>query len=340
MSRLNIPRTAFLSLVVAVLLLASAFAKPIPRREWNQPARVASASELIQLVNQLRAANGLPAYQVNRALMAAAQAHSEYQASIGSVTHSGPGGTRPRDRAIAAGYGGGGTVFISENIAGGRGLTPQQAIQWWQGDSLHINTMLSSSYQDVGAGVAEANGVVYYTLDVGYVAGVASPPQESAPGTPTGGGGAPTVTAQVIIPVQVATPRSDGSIVHVVQTGQALWNIAAAYKVPLTDLLALNGLTDTSFIYPGDKILVRPPQATATPSPTPTPTPAPTSTPRPSRTPTSAPVATQTLTPGLTSPSASTSPPAATDPLLVGIGVLATLGTALVLLGTLLKRRA
>lgn len=335
-----------------VLFLLSAFILPAPRRFWSQPAApegrawaagvqpapLASAAELIQLVNQLRAANGLPPYQVNRALMAAAQAHSEYQASIGSVTHTGAGGTRPRDRAVAAGYGGGATVFISENIAGGRGLTPQQAVQWWQGDSLHINTMLSSNYQDVGAGVAEADGVVYYTLDVGYVAGSAAPPPAEAPGgTAPPGGGAPTATAQVIIPVQVATPRPDGSIVHVVQPGQALWNIAAAYKVSLADLLALNGLKESSLIYPGDKILVRAAQATSTPSPTPTTTRPPTSISRPTRTPTPSPEATQSPSPSLALATVPPSAPGA-DPLLLAIGVLMAIGVGLILLGTWLKR--
>ena len=87
-----------------------------------------SPSEVIQLVNQLRRANGLPRYEVNSALMAAAQAHSEYQAAIGSVTHTGAGGTRPRDRAIAMGYGGGGSVFVSENIMGGTNLAAQKAV--------------------------------------------------------------------------------------------------------------------------------------------------------------------------------------------------------------------
>ncbi len=84
-----------------------------------QHAQAGDPYSLIDAVNNLRAANGLPAYQINGTLMAIAQGHSDYQAAIGEVTHTGAGGTRPRDRAAAAGYGGGGTFFISENIAGG-----------------------------------------------------------------------------------------------------------------------------------------------------------------------------------------------------------------------------
>jgi len=332
---------ALLALAMPPVQAGLSQAAPEERRAaaaW-QSAPLDSAAELIQEVNQLRAANGLPPYQVNRALMAAAQAHSEYQAAIGTVTHTGAGGTRPRDRALAAGYGGGGTVFISENIAGGRGLTPQQAVQWWQGDSLHLNTLLSASYQDVGAGAAEAEGVVYYTLDVGYVANAAAPPPtDTSAGSPAGVSGSPAPAARPVIPVQVATPRADGSIVHIVQTGQALWTIAAAYKVPLAELLALNNLTENSLIYPGDKILIRPAQGTSTPTPSETPTQAPTSTSRPSRTPTLTPQASPGLPSAPTAASSPQPPSPAIDPWLIGIGVLAVLGAGLTLFGTLLKR--
>src|SRR4030043_1255227 len=84
-------------------------------------AKAGDAYSLIDAVNNLRAANGLPAYQVNSILMAVAQGHSDYQAAIGQVTHTGAGGTRPRDRAAAAGYGGGANFFMSEKLHGSPG---------------------------------------------------------------------------------------------------------------------------------------------------------------------------------------------------------------------------
>jgi LysM repeat protein len=56
----------------------------------------------------------------------------------------------------------------------------------------------------------------------------------------------------------VATANPDGSVVHVVQAGQTLWSIAATYKIALPDLLQLNGFTSSTFIYPGNKILIKP----------------------------------------------------------------------------------
>jgi uncharacterized protein YkwD len=336
--------------------LSFSFIPVLQARAAPQSARLLSGREVVDLVNQLRSASGLAPYKVNQALMAAAQAHSDYQAEQGQVTHTGQGGTRPRDRAIAYGFGGGGTVYVSENIAGGMNLSASEAVQWWQGDSLHLNTMLGASYTDAGAGVAESGGRVYYTLDVGYVAGEAAPPP-SGGNTSAGSGAAstPAATAVAIIPVKVATPREDGSIVHEVKQGQALWNIAAAYKVSLVDLMALNGLAQGSFIHPGDKLLVRPAQATPTPtaSEIPTRTITPTRTPRPSHTPT--PLATAALALVLATGSPiqeeeATGPPEASptlensegsfDPLLGAIISLLLLGTGLIAFGTLIKKQS
>jgi LysM repeat protein len=330
-----------------------------------------SPSEVIQLVNQLRKANGLPAYQVNSALMAAAQAHSEYQAAVGSVTHTGSGGSRPRDRAIAMGYGGGGAVFVTENIMGGNSMTAQKAVQWWQGDAPHLNTMLSSNYQDVGAGVAVSGSAVYITLDVGYIAGAAPPPPTDGtvvPGNfPTA---TPAPTLEIIIPVAVATPKPDGSIIHEVQQGQTLWIIADTYKVDLSVILALNGLTQDSVIFPGEKLLLKAAHITPTiePSVTTSATKNPPSatvtlsaTVPSSRTPTTTesviglgeatPVALallgeESLTAGDSSRTQNESLPLVAEPqgdmhpILVVIAVLVVMGTALLLVGSLLRREA
>ena len=87
-----------------------------PATAAPQADHARQASEVFALINNYRAANGLPALQSNAILYQAAQAQSDYQASIGQITHGGPGGNRPIDRAYAAGYGDGQVVFISELI--------------------------------------------------------------------------------------------------------------------------------------------------------------------------------------------------------------------------------
>ena len=293
---------------------------------------------LIDAVNNLRAANGLPALQMNGILMSIAQGHSDYQAAIGQVTHTGAGGTCPRDRAVAAGYGGGGTFFISENIAGGTDLSVAEVISWWLGDAPHTQTMLGASYQDIGAGVSVSNGFVYYTIDVGYMSGSGSNNPPAATVTP----GGPTPIP--IYMVQTATPKPDGSIIHVVQSGQTLIGIAIAYDMTVAEIKALNYLTSDA-IYVGDKLIIRPagtPGPTATSTATTTPTRAPTSTRHPTRTPTASSTPIDTSIPDPADLNQKTTSPLTSDQvgniLVIVIVGLAVGGVLLMVVGSFMKR--
>lgn len=106
-----------------------------------------------------------------------------------------------------------------------------------------------------------------------------------------------TPTVQVIVPVETATPGPDGSIVHIVQYGQALLTIASAYGVPPEELIALNNLDpDNPVLWVGRELIIRlAPTATVTPTPTITQVP-PTRTITPTPTPV-IPTATRTITP-------------------------------------------
>jgi len=79
--------------------------------------------------------------------------------------------------------------------------------------------------------------------------------------------------------IQKLTPEADGNYYHTIGSGETLSWIAGFYEVPLADLMAWNGLNNTSVIFPGQKLvlLVTPPAtATLTPSPiTITPSPSP-----------------------------------------------------------------
>jgi len=254
--------TAFPAVLLATLLLA-------PLRAEAEP-RALSASELIDEVNQLRAANGMDPLIVDPVLMEVAQRQADYCVSIEELTHYGPDGSRPRDQAIAAGYGGGTTVFISENIAMGTGLGEGGAVEMWTGDEPHLNTMLGQYYRDVGAGVGSVGDANYFVLITGYVAGGLSA-HSTAPAPGSGSAGGP-----VFQPLITATAQPDGSIVHIVQEGQTLWTIAAIYGIDLDQLLSLNGMTQDALVHPGDRVLVR-----AAPTTTPSPAPSATASPSP-----------------------------------------------------------
>ncbi|MGB7096322.1 MAG: CAP domain-containing protein [Anaerolineales bacterium] len=329
-----------------------------------QPARSSAqagdAWQLIAEVNALRAAYGLPPYEVNNALMSAAQGHSNYQAQIGTWTHTGPGGSRPHDRAVAAGYGGGAQVFVSENVALGINLSTSRVVnEMWQ-DAIHLETMISSRYTQIGAGVGHAGDWEYYTIDVGYIAGSAGSgtnPDDPPPPSETDDNSTPAPTVIPVEPISIAIPGADGSIQHVVQWGQFLENIATAYGMELIDLLALNGLSDQAIIYPGDKLLI---QAGSTPPPDDIRLGAPTREPEetnvPTATATSKPIpSTATPVPVAMSNSSQASPTdlippemeesandqsANVDYLLYAVFGLAISGTALIMFGTALKRRS
>jgi LysM repeat protein len=138
-------------------------------------------------------------------------------------------------------------------------------------------------------------------------------------------------------------------VVHVVQPGQALWSIAAAYKVSLVDLYAMNGMTEDTVIYPGDKLLVKAAQTTPTVQISATltatlvvDTPPPTR--RPTRTLAAATgipqlqKSTGTVVAPLTRAAPPERPQGRIDPLLAVIAALVLLGCAFLLFGTVLKK--
>jgi len=256
---LNTDRTTRRSLfILGLLLLTLAGARPAA-------AQSGEAYALIQMVNDLRADYGLPPYQIDTSLMAAAQAHSEWAASVGTHSHTGAGGSTPTDRAIAAGFGGGQGVRVSENIYWGGLATAESAFQWWLNSPIHFRGMTSPNYTYIGAGAAHGENGGFYTLNFGVITGEAPP--ASVQGSSGGGQVAPALPAYVVEPIELAEPNEDGSLVHVVGEGQNLWQIAEAYDVPLSEVLALNRLTEDSIIRPGDSIVIVPAPVEANPEP-------------------------------------------------------------------------
>jgi hypothetical protein len=192
----------------------------------SSPGRVEAQSvpfnayDLIGAVNALRAQYGLPNFNIVGSLMASAQGHSDYQASIETMTHYGPGGNTANERAAAAGYSG----RVSENIAvftlGFDDALSTILFEYWS-DDLHMNTMINPQYLDVGAGVSVGGGRVYITMDAGWPSGNYPLPTRQA-GTP-GANTTPGVSSTLVFePILESTPLADGSIYHVVGYGQSL----------------------------------------------------------------------------------------------------------------------
>jgi LysM repeat protein len=250
-----------------------------------------SASDVIAAVNDLRAKGSLAPYQVDSGLMDYAQQHSEYQASINTSTHQHSDGTLPWSKGL-----------IENVAAGGAGfLTVNDIISAIWADALHMKTMVGFSSGYIGVGIASNDTTTFVTLDLqpGSAAPAVDAPQSVllAASTQT------TSTPAPFVPIITNTPLSDGSIVHVVVSGETLWQIAISYGVKVNDIRSLNGLAaGSNSIYVGQKLKIRP-AVTATPTlpvtPSATATHEPSRTPRPP-TPTHAPTSTATRSPSPT----------------------------------------
>jgi uncharacterized protein YkwD len=232
------------------------------------PLETPTAFEVIAAVNALRASHGLPPYLIDPILMMAAQGQADYLASTPNFGngHIGPGGTDSDARAHALGYPEVPGLDINENWGTLREGDPIEMLIYggWN-DPEHMHTMLHDRGQHVGAGVSVSGERVYVVLDVAAYwgdAGLTAQPTSSAYGGTSAGSYS---ISQYIAPVTKATAAPDGSITHIVMSGQSLWMIAHHYEVEIERIMQLNTLGMDDMIYIGQKVLIQPPSP-ATPT--------------------------------------------------------------------------
>ena len=208
-----------------------------------------TAYDLIAAMNTLRTSYGLPALIEHPIVDAVAQSTAEIMAANEMSWHIGD----VRGRLAAAGYGGGATVWATENFAVGNMTIDEIMVVWADPD--HMRPAVTPAYCHVGAGVARAaNGMYYYVLQAAYTStnscGDYIPPAGSTPQP----GGSPV--SQLIVPVKLATPDADGKIYHVVEAGQSLWAIAVAYQITIRDLEIWNNISRDSAIRIGQRLFI------------------------------------------------------------------------------------
>lgn len=315
---------ALCALIVLIGLVAPS--KDASARPQFQQA-ITSPTQLINAVNGLRAANGLPALTVHPILNQSAQSQADYMAATGQITHARPGGITFTQQLLALGFPLAGDLslggFRAENI-----LMNSEPIVWdgvppaWQ-DAQHMNTMLSGNFTHIGAGITQTSAGYYYAVDCAAATGSGQMQDTASAILTSVPGGADAGVSQFMIPVGVNTALPNGDVLHKVQYGQSLWSIAIEYGTTIKSIQALNGLGDDSIVYQGQQLLVKK-EATQPVSPTmtasatlpSTPTVAPAAT-MALPTVTHAPAATLTTTPATTAASASSSK------LLVGLLIVA-----------------
>ena len=254
------PNKLFNNYLLLSLLLAFIF--PTARLQVAQPAPAprrpadVSAFELIAAMNSLRVSNGLPALVEDPIIDAVAQSTAQIMADNQMSSHIG----NISGRLTAAGYGGGSTVYGTENFAMGF-QSIDQIMQVWA-DPAHMLPAVVAAYCNVGAGTApSANGMTYYVLQAAYTSGKSCGSYTSNGGTTSTTIGGTTIVAnagvsQYISPVKIATPGTDGKIFHTVLAGQTFWSIAIAYKITIRDIKTWNNLADDATLKIGQKLFI------------------------------------------------------------------------------------
>lgn len=147
------------------------------------PATVRSA--VLCLVNNERAARGLPPLAEDSHLNRSAQGWTDTMMRTGQYDH----GTNFAGRILIAGYH---LSTAGENIATGN-PTPRSVVAAWMASPGHCRNILNPSFADVGTGLA--NGMIgggtgaTWTQDFGLWMGQSAPSRNTAPMNSCGTGG-------------------------------------------------------------------------------------------------------------------------------------------------------
>jgi hypothetical protein len=104
--------------------------------------------QVFELTNQERVKNGLSPLKTNAELNFAADKYAEEMSKRRVLSHTGPDGSKPWDRAEAVGYE---AQMMGENIAAGQ-RTPEQVVKGWMDSPGHRANILRSQYTDIGVG--------------------------------------------------------------------------------------------------------------------------------------------------------------------------------------------
>ncbi len=123
-------------------------------------------AQVILLINNERAANGLSALSAQSQLTNAARAHSVDMACNDFFSHTGSNGSTMTSRVEAQGYS---YSTLAENVAAGYG-SPADVVAGWMSSLGHRANILNPSYTQIGIGYAYYSGSnygVYWTANFG-----------------------------------------------------------------------------------------------------------------------------------------------------------------------------
>lgn len=256
----RIPKGLLKSHGLVGLLLIVLLLLPVPVRGQD------AVTDLYGRINAKRAELGLHNYSLNSALSAAARNQAAWMVETGQVVHTRPDGNSVRDRTTAAGYA---STWVSENIYMGSLATVDSAWQFWLNSPIHYQGLTNINYRDVGVGTASGNNRHAFVLVFGNPGGAVVRPTSSSPNTSGNSSADPGVPEQ---PPYVVGVDDVGNILHEIQPGDTLGQIALLYGYTWDDLdniRALNDLTEETerYLVIGETLLIPPKDGTFTPTP-------------------------------------------------------------------------
>jgi len=127
-------------------------AEPTPDPSVIPPDDLANEGSILDLINQQRAAQGLPPLNLLPELTQAARRHSRDMADNDFTSHTGTDGTNAGERMEEAGYS---WIVWGEIIGWGFGGDAGSMMDWWMNQSpSHRAVILDPQFQDVGIGYA------------------------------------------------------------------------------------------------------------------------------------------------------------------------------------------
>ncbi len=124
------------------------------------------AAQIVDLVNQERAKQGLAALTVDAKLTKAADEHCDDMAAHHTMSHDGSDGSSPQDRIAHAGYNG---WITGENVAWNQ-RSPQEVMTGWMNSPGHRANILRKEFRNIGACMTRASdGSMYWGQDFGAI---------------------------------------------------------------------------------------------------------------------------------------------------------------------------
>lgn len=139
--------------------------KPLPKVYRIRSGDTAKIQyRMLDSVNALREAAGVPSVQLNSQLTAAAATHSRDMSIQNRPWHFGSDGSSPIDRARRVGYAG---QLVGETISETYETETETLAAWMEKDTTR-NVILSPEARDMGfAWLQEENGKIWWTMVLG-----------------------------------------------------------------------------------------------------------------------------------------------------------------------------